>query len=181
LYVQLYDQLLAISQQLQQLPGQVSQLSQSMSKTAADNYDFIVNAPLDQIYARLVEYTRQLYNSLKTMMADLYNNTKSASATIGKDTMDAVVETLKTMEQKLVQFAKMVQAVVDAIKRTIENIRSGGNAEEEVRTLMEKVFGKVDLQSTLKQLCAKDEKLCELAQESVRVHRDLMNKYLVKA
>merc|ERR1719334_1934897 len=173
LYVDLYDQLLATSEQLRQAPG-------SVYTNAASTYDFIVNAPFDKTYTQLVEYTRQLYNSIKTLIADLYANTKSASATIGQDAVDAMVGTLKVIEQKLVQFAEMVQAVVNTIKQTIANIRSGANAEEEVRSLMDKLFEKLDLQSTVDQLCAKDAKLCELAQESARVHRDLMNKYLVR-
>merc|ERR1719334_435128 len=171
--VSLYDELLATSEQLRQAPG-------SVYTNAASTYDFIVNAPFDKIYTQLVEYTRQLYNSIKTTIADLYANTKSASATMGQDTVDAMVGTLKVIEQKLVQFAEMVQAVVNTIKQTIANIRSGANAEEEVRSLMDKLFEKLDLQSTVDQLCAKDAKLCELAQESARVHRDLMNKYLVR-
>merc|ERR1719193_1561584 len=180
LYVQVYEQLMDAFEKFRELPEyHVSQLSQVYTD-AANTYDFIVNASSDDIYARLMDYTKKLYISLKTMVGKLYENTKSISGTIGKDTLDAVVGALNAMEKKLIQFAKMVQAVVDVIKKSIENIRSGKNAEEELRTMMKKLLGSLDLPSTVSQLCAKDARLCELVQETVDVHKELVNKYLVK-
>jgi phage-related protein len=180
LYVQMYQQLLSISQKLRQLPGYFAEQVAQIYKDASDASDFLMNAPFDQISARMMEYTKKLYSSLMMMIDNLYKNAKSVSGTIGKDTVDAVIGALNAMEQKLVPFAKMIQAVMDTIKKIIENIRSGENAEEQVRTMMQKLLGKLDLSSIVDQLCAKDAKLCELVQESVSVHKELVEKYLIE-
>merc|ERR1719193_1114276 len=98
LYVQVYEQLMDAFEKFRELPEyHVSQLSQVYTD-AANTYDFIVNASSDDIYARLMDYTKKLYISLKTMVGKLYENTKSISGTIGKDTLDAVVGALNAMD-----------------------------------------------------------------------------------
>jgi ElaB/YqjD/DUF883 family membrane-anchored ribosome-binding protein len=173
--VSLYVQM---SEQVQQLPSYTTQFSRNMYESAQSAYDLVANVPSDQVYGKLMEYVQQVYNSLKSIISDLYTTLKSLSATVGEDTVDAVVASLKSLEQRLVEFTRMIEKVVEAIRTTVTNIQAGGNPQQEVTSLVEKLFGgKIDVRSALDEVCAKDTKLCGLVETSITVHKELVDKY----
>ena len=165
-----------ISKGLQQLPSYATQLVQSAQQT----YELLANMPADEVYQKFIEYAQQTYKSLKSLISDLYTTAKSVSATIGKDVLDAVVASSKVLEQQLVEFSRIVQEIVKAIRTTIANIQAGNNPQQEVTTLMEKLFGwSIDAGSLVDGICTNDSELCRLVESSMNVHRDIFNKYLV--
>merc|ERR1712013_242986 len=176
-YAQIYEQIITMSQQLGQF--NIQQTSEDVYRQAMDSYKSLTSTPLDVIKQQLITYTQNVYQMLKSIMADLYANTKSVSATLGEDTVNAVVNSLKAMEEQLVEFVRLLQTAVEVMQKTLREIQTSENPEVEMQSLVQRIVDQVDIQSAVQSVCAKDEKLCELVQESVNVHRELMDKYLV--
>jgi hypothetical protein len=183
MYTALNQQLVAAAQQLQDTSAdsynQIKELSQRMRQNTGDVIEYLRNAPLDEVYKKMMAYAEDVYASLKSIIASLYMDSKSATTTAARTTVNAVLKTMTAMEEKLVAFGKQMQPFVDAVRRFLDEISSGGNVEAAVRTLMGELFGEgLQLDTAVEKLCRSNVELCDMVEESAKVHQRLSKKYL---